>query len=110
MIDTKDCMICYGSCAEIKLCCSQYYHIQCITEWVSRRPQCPICHKSLPRDIITELYKINECINKINTFIHTTTEDDPEIEIMMLPEITDAFLINLRELVLQAELDLSENN
>ena len=84
------CSICQATSEKeekmIELKCQHVFHSTCISEWVSRKNECPVCRQSIP--IIIEKKKTKVCKSVLNKtacwykekcrFAHTPSELNPK--------------------------------
>lgn len=64
----------------IKFCCRQYYHYECISEWIKTKPSCPICRKDLNYNIIQLFNEINNKFEQISSalrYVYTVPPPPP---------------------------------
>lgn len=59
------CIICLQEDNLYELCCKQKYHITCAIDMIKSSKKCPICKNTISSEIISNIKKINNCLNDI---------------------------------------------
>lgn len=64
----------------IKFCCRQYYHYDCISQWIKNKPSCPICRKDLNYNITKLFEEIDTKFEQISSslrYVYTIPPPPP---------------------------------
>lgn len=66
----EDCVICFSTMTDktkqnVMTECKHFYHYNCLTEWISKNPSCPLCRKSIKIDKC-QSKQSNNCSNAIS--------------------------------------------